>query len=81
MKVADLVKFSADMLKQLHENGIKVDDYKFLDMYREYERLKHEGNKTVFIVAKLSERFGVCERLVYKVLRRFRRECQNGAVG
>lgn len=81
MKVADLVKFSAEMLKRLHENGIRVDDYKYVAMYREYERMKCDGYKTVFVVAKLSEQFGVCERLVYKVLRRFRRECQNGAVG
>jgi hypothetical protein len=79
MKVADLVKFSGEMLKRLHETGISMDDYQWLQLYEEYERMKKEGNKTTWVVADLSRRFGICERKVYKVVRRFATDCRIGA--
>ena len=79
MKVADLVKFSGEMLKRLHDSGISVEDYKYLQMYEEYEAMKRDGNKTTWIVADLSRRYDMCERKVYKVVERFRKDCQMGA--
>jgi len=79
MKVADLVKFSGEMLKRLHDFGISTGDYKHLQMYEDYERMRREGEKTTWIVAELSRRYGMCERKVYKVIRRFKGECRFGA--
>ena len=81
MKVADLVKFSGEMLKRLHDFGISTDDYQYMQMYEDFERMRLEGHKTTYIVAYLSERYGMCERKVYKIVRRFRQECQIGAAG
>jgi len=75
MKVADLVFFSAELMKKLHGFGIRIDDYKYVALYEEYEVMKAAGNKTVFIVAKLSEKHNLSERLIYKVLRHFKRDC------
>ena len=80
MKVADLVKFSGEMLKRLHDFGITTDDYRYLPLYDDFERMRSEGNKTTYIVAILSQRYGICERKVYKVVRRFAQDCQGCAV-
>lgn len=79
MTVADLIYFSAEILKRLHESGIGTSDYKYLPIYQEYERMRQLGEKTTYIVAKLSSQHGMCERKVYKILRRFRQECHIGA--
>jgi len=81
MKVADLVKFSGEMLKRLHDSGINTNDYQYLQMYEEFEKLRLEGHKTTWIVADLGRRYGMCERKVYKVLSRFRKDCQISAAG
>lgn len=79
MTVADLVKFSVEMLKRLHDSGISTGDYRHLAIYEEYESMKLSGDKTTYIVATLAEKYGICERKVYKLLRHFKRECQFGA--
>ncbi len=79
MKVVDLVIFSADLMKRLHEIGIRLDDYKHIEMYREYKVMKADGHKTVFVIAKLSETYKVSERLIYKVLKHFERDCTDDA--
>ena len=40
-----------------------------------------EGYKTTYIVATIAQKYGICERKVYKVVKHFRRECQIGAAG
>ena len=81
MKVADLVKFSGEMLKRLHDSGISTDDYQWLKMYEDFEKMRLEGHKTTYIVATIAQKYGICERKVYKVVKHFRRECQIGAAG
>lgn len=80
MKVIELVKFSTEMLKQLHEFGIRIDDYKYLELYEEYVRMRLDHQKTTYSVAYLSDKYGICERKVYKVIRHFGADCQTGAV-
>ena len=69
------MKISKNMLKVLHENGIKVSDYLHLDLLDDYERMKGEGEKTSYIVAVLAEKYKMCERKVYKVLRKMCCDC------
>ena len=80
MKVIEAVRFCGDMLKRLHDFGITTDDYRYLPLYDDFERMRSEGNKTTYIVATLSQRYGICERKVYKVVRRFAQDCQRRAV-
>ena len=80
MKVYEILSLAPEMLKMLHMSGIKADDYKWIDMYREYREMKSKGDKMAYIVAVLSERYKVCERKVYKVIRRMQQDCQIGTV-
>lgn len=76
MKVYEILSLAPEMMKMLHESGIKADDYRWIELYREYRKMKRNGDKTVYVVAVLSERYQICERKVYKVLKRMEQDCQ-----
>jgi hypothetical protein len=48
MKVVELIKFSGEMLKRLHDFGIKIDDYQYVNLLNDYEKMKGEGNKQTY---------------------------------
>lgn len=80
MTVYDIVSLNRELLKRLHKNGIKVNDYKLLDLYNDYLQMKADGDKTSYIVAKLSNKYKVCERQVFKVVKKMSQNCQKRAV-
>lgn len=80
MKAKDYLKFSGEILKRLHDFGIKVDDYKYIDLIKEYDRMNAVGEKKTYIVAVLSERYNICKRKIYKILSRLNKDCQECAV-
>ena len=75
MKVGELLKIGGEMLKTLHDNGISMDDYKYLPLFEDFHVMKEQGDKTTYIVTVLSERYNVCERKVYKLLQRLLKDC------
>lgn len=80
MKVYEILSLNPQFLKMLHEFGIRIDDYQWIDLYREYRQMRDNGEKIVFIVAFLSDKYGICERKVYKLIKHMERDCQIGAV-
>lgn len=81
MKVIELLTISAEILKVMHENGIKIDDYKYVPMYNEYVDMKAQGLKVTYIITVLSQKYNVCERKVYKVIRAMNQYCRIRALG
>ena len=75
MKVLELLKISCEMMKMLHKSGISIDDYKYLPMLKDFEKMKECGEKTTYIVIILSEKYNICQRKVYKVLKRLFADC------
>jgi hypothetical protein len=43
MKVAKIVSMSRDLLKLLSENEVKTGDWKYLQMYEEYQCMRNNG--------------------------------------
>lgn len=80
MTVYEVVSLNKELLKTLHKNGIKSEDYKWLDLYEDYMHMKKAGEKTSYIVATLSAKYKVCERQVYKVIKNMGRNCRKRAV-
>ena len=80
MTVYDIVSLNRELLKRLHKNGIKTDDYKWLDLHNDYLQMKADGYKTSYIVAKLSIKYNVCERQVFKVVKKMNQNCSKRAV-
>lgn len=80
MKVFELILLNRPLLNICLDTGIRANDVRFIDLYKEYDSLYKEGNKVSYIVAYLSEKYGISERKVYDLLRRFKEDCNIGAV-
>lgn len=55
--------------------GIRPDDVQYIELYNEYNKLHTNGEKVSYIVATLSLRYGISERKVYDLIRRFKTDC------
>lgn len=80
MTLFELLIFNREVLECLAGMGFKTDDYKYIDLYQEYERMCRQGDKVTYCVAVLSNRYGVSERKIYEIQRRFKKECTFHAV-
>lgn len=84
MKLYELLDFNKELLKRLCSAGIKPEDYKYADLFADYERLNREGEKKTYIVAMLADKYSISERKVYSVINHLSQEldfCKSRAVG
>lgn len=56
--------------------GIRPDDVQYIELYNEYNKLQTNGEKVSYIVATLSLRYGISERKVYDLIKRFKTDCK-----
>lgn len=75
MKVKELIKIGNVIMKMLHERGITMDYYQHLPLIQEFDIMKDMGHKTTYIIAHLSEKYGICERKVYKIIGKMSVDC------
>lgn len=80
MKIFELLAIHRGLLGCMAECGVRVEDLKYVDLFEEYIRRTADGEKTTYVVATLVEKYGVCERKVYSVVKHFRKECNVCAV-
>lgn len=57
-----------------------MEDVQYIELYNDYNRLLDEGEKVSYIVAVLAERYNVCERKVYTLIKRQQSDCNPFAV-
>lgn len=84
MKLYELLNFNKELLKRLYSAGIKPEDYKYADLFVDYERLHRAGEKKTYIVATLADKYSISERKVYSVINHLSQEldcCKSCAVG
>jgi hypothetical protein len=81
MRIFDVLSFSRDFLESLIREGIRIEDCRYVDMYREYTRMADAGEKGTYIVSVLTEKYGVSERTFFNVKRRLERKCKDDAAG
>lgn len=69
MKRAELILFNKELFQKLKQAGVKLDDYKYCDLYRDYVEMSRTmpNRKTVFLT--LSERYGITDRQVYNIVK------------
>lgn len=72
MLVADFVKISSETMKLLSKFDIRTNDFRYVDMYADYEKMANRGDKISYIVTMLSDKYSVSEATVYRMLRRFK---------
>ena len=67
MKVIEILKLNKGMLKTCRKVGIRMEDVQYIELYNDYNRL-------------LAERYNVCERKVYTLIKRLQSDCNPFAV-
>lgn len=73
MKVHEILSFNKELLEKLNSAGLNTSDYRHVDLYNEYARLKRDGLKVAYIVSFLSDQFCMSERKVYQVISKMER--------
>lgn len=58
------------MCETMEKNGITPTDTKWVDVVRDYQRMKTEGHKYAFIVAYLSGRYECGETTIWRAVKR-----------
>lgn len=73
MRRIDLIEFNKELLQKLNEAGIRLEDYKYCDLYRSYLKLSEtmRSRKAVFLT--LAEMYHISDRQVYNILNRLER--------
>lgn len=68
MRRIDLVEFNKELLQKLNEAGIRLEDYKYCDLYRDYLQLSETMKSRKAVILTLSERHHISDRQVYNIL-------------
>ena len=71
MKYYEILKLNKSVLQCINLHGGNLRDYKYIAMYEEYLEMISDGNKVSYIVYILSQKYGVSERTIYKLVSRF----------
>jgi len=66
----ELLKTAESLLVVLMSNDVDAKDVKYLEMYKEYMRLKKEDHKVGYVVYYLSQQYECSEATVYRVVKR-----------
>ena len=80
MTLFEALKFNREPLEMLARLGGKPDDVNYIDLYSEFVAMKCKGEKTTYAVLHLAEKYSVCERKVYDIIKRFGKSCTLDAV-
>lgn len=80
MKVIEILNFNRELLAKLLESGIRLEDVRYVNLYTDYFHLQRAGGKVTYIVAVLAEQYGISERKVYDLIKRFQSDCKPFAV-
>lgn len=59
MKLYELLDFNKELLNRLFCAGIKPEDYRFADLFADYERLCQEGRKEDLYRCNAADKYGV----------------------
>lgn len=69
MKRADLILFNEEIMRKLRKAGVRPDDYKYANLYREYQRLMQTGSSRKAIILSLAEMYDYTDRQVYNIIK------------
>lgn len=59
-----------DFMKSMSELGIKMDDYKYIDLCQEYNELVSKCEKKEYARLVLSKKYSVSESTVFRIISR-----------
>lgn len=69
---AEIVEFNKELLQKLKSAGVKLEDYRYCDLFSDYtEMCRTEPNRKVVILT-LAQRYGISDRQVYSIINRMK---------
>lgn len=80
MTYYEIIKLNKESIDRLDSAGFRMDDCRYVTLYEDYRRMREAGEKMTYIVAVLHDRYHVCERKVYDLVKRFGMRCEIDAV-
>lgn len=80
MKVYEVINFNRELLEKLGAAGIRLQDARYAGLYEDYDRMVRQGEKASYAVAVLAERYKVCERKAWDLIKRLGGDCKTPAV-
>ena len=66
----ELIKSAESILRMCDNVGIVPSEAKYLPVYEDWQRLTREGHKKVWILAYLSQQYGISEATVKRIARK-----------
>ncbi len=63
-----------EVMEQIQSLPIQPSDVRYLELYKEYSRLKDEGHKITYVLQYLSDEYNVDERTIYRIIKKFSTE-------
>lgn len=73
MRRIDLIEFNKELLQKMNDAGIRLEDYKYCDLYRSYVKLSETMKTRKEIILTLAETYHITDRQVYNILNRLER--------
>lgn len=75
MTIYEALNFYREPYLRLLDMGVTATDIRLVDLYTDYLAMRRDGLKVTYIVAALAERYHVCERKVYALIKRYGSDC------
>lgn len=75
MKVIELLKIGAEMLKLMSKNEVNRDDWRFVPMYEEFRQMRNKGVKYREAVRMLAEDYHISRATVERAIKRLESDC------
>ena len=69
MKRIELVQFNKEFLQRLKEAGVKLDDYKYCELYQRYQELSILYKSRKEVILTLTQEFNLTDRQIYNILK------------
>lgn len=70
----ELLKLCKSVCISLLDNGINLEDAKFLEMYDDYLAMRKEGHKYDYVIYYLSQKYNKSESSVWRTIKRMSAE-------
>lgn len=80
MTIYEILRLNGEMLNRMHQIGITDEDCANIQLFEDYRIMKGNGEKTLFIVRTLCEKYSKAERTVYRLIKRYNELCQPAAL-
>lgn len=74
MKVVEYLKIGGEFLKKMSMLDLRRDDYKHIELYEEYVKMRSNGDKVDYILSVLGNKYKLSESTIKRIIKRLSKE-------